>query len=127
MTFNRAKQRYATTHVDTVLVTKQVTLTIPRDSAVLRLTTDTTHAVSQARQGRATVRIVREPHYTTIYAHCDSASITKAVVAKIPQQQVSWGVNKWYKRGFYLFIGTTIALAIALLTKFFTISINRKT
>jgi hypothetical protein len=122
MTFDRARRRYATIHADTVTVTKQVTLMIPKDSAVLRIITDTTHVVSEARQGRATVRIVREPRYTTVYAQCDSAAIVRNVEAKFAQQQNHWGVSRWYKRAFWVATGSAIALTITLFFQRFTIT-----
>ena len=123
MTYNRALRKFAHVVTDTVEVRKIVTVTVPRDSAVLRLLTDTTHIVREAQQGRATVRIVREPTYTTVYATCDSAKMAQEIVAKMPRQSVYWGVSLWYKRGFWaLLVAISVAAAGYFLAKNFQIS-----
>lgn len=112
---------------DTVTVRQMVTVTVPKDSAVLRLVTDTTTVVREVRQGRATVRIVREPTYTTVYANCDSVQITKEAIAKVPRNNIMVGVNKWYKRGFYFLLIVLGVLCMGIwLSRYFTVNIARK-
>lgn len=112
---------------DTVTVRQLVTVTVPKDSAILRLITDTTTVVREVRQGRATVRIVREPHFTTVYANCDSVKIIKEAVAKVPRNNIIVGVNKWYKRGFFSLLILLGILCMGIwLSRFFTVNIVRK-
>lgn len=123
----RYERRHARTATDTVTVRQTVVFNVPKDSAVLRVVTDTTRIIKEVRQGRATVRIVREPTYTTIYATCDSMRIAKEAIAKIPQRVVSFGVPKSYKIGFYTLLILLIALIAGIyLSRFFTINIARK-
>ena len=112
---------------DTVTVRQVLTVTVPRDSAVLRLITDTTTVVREIRQGRATVRIVRQPHFTTVYANCDSLKITKEAIAKLPHNTILVGVNKWYKTGFWIVLLLFGILSTAIwLSRLWTIRITRK-
>jgi hypothetical protein len=82
--------------VDTTYVTKVETVVIPRDSAVLRLRTDTTFVKVIERQGRATVTIIRTPTETTARADCDS--IVKYVPVTVPcPPQLQIGVNELWR------------------------------
>ncbi|KAA9357247.1 hypothetical protein [Larkinella humicola] len=94
--------RKAETLVDTTYVTQVETVMIPRDSAVVRLTTDTTHVKVIERQGRATVTVIRTPTETTARADCDS--IVKEVRVQIPcPPQLIVGVNEnWRTAAFVL-------------------------
>lgn len=112
---------------DTVTVRQMVTVTVPKDSAVLRIVTDTTTVIKEIRQGRATVRIVREPTYTTVYATCDSVKITKEAIAKVPRNTIIVGVSRWYKTGFWIVLLLFGLLSTALwLSRLWTIQITRK-
>lgn len=112
---------------DTVTVRQMVTVTVPRDSAVLRLVTDTTTVIREIRQGRATVRIVREPHFTTVYATCDSVRISKEAIAKVPRNTIIVGVNRWYKTGFWVaFLLFGILSAAIWLSRTWAINVTRK-
>lgn len=123
----RYERKFAKTVMDTVTVRQQVVFNVPKDSAVLRIVTDTTHFIKEVRQGRATVRIVREPTYTTVFATCDSMRIVKEAIAKIPQKVVYFGVPKFYKFGFYALLLVLGLLATAIwLSRIFTIQIQRK-
>lgn len=112
---------------DTVTVRQKVTFTVPKDSAVLRIITDTTTVVREIRQGRATVRIVREPTYTTVYANCDSVKITKEAIAKVPRNTIIAGVHRWYKIGFWIVLLLFGILSTAIwLSRTWAINVTRK-
>lgn len=137
MTFQKAQRRYATTEVDTVYHT--VTTVVPRDSAVLRLVTDTTTVIREIRQGRAQIIYERNPRTTTIKANCDSVFIEKKVPVYITKQV--WGVDpKWkeqaedaerwatrWRTAFFVLLGLLAATVAAIwFLRTFTVSINRK-
>jgi hypothetical protein len=82
--------------VDTTYVTKVETVVIPRDSAVLRIRTDTTYVKVIERQGRASVTLIRTPTETTARADCDS--IIKYVPVTVPcPPQLIVGVNEHWR------------------------------
>lgn len=82
--------------VDTTYVTKVETVVIPRDSAVLRIRTDTTFVKVIERQGRASVTLIRTPTETTVRADCDS--IIKYVPVTVPcPPQLQIGVNEHWR------------------------------
>lgn len=123
----RYERKFAKTVVDTVTVRQQVVFNVPKDSAILRIVTDTTHIIREVRQGRATVRIIREPTFTTVFATCDSLRIAKEAIAKIPQKVVQFGVPKFYQYGFYVLLVILGILTAAIwLSRIFTVKIQRK-
>jgi hypothetical protein len=114
--YSRAKARYGTTTIADTTYTR-ITLTVPRDSVILKVRTDTTHLIERTRQGRATVTIIREPTYTTIRADCDSARRDTVVATRIITER--WGVDpayqeratKW-KTAFWVAIGLLLMAAL---------------
>lgn len=126
-TFKRCERKFGNTVTDTVTVVTPVTVHVPKDSAVLRVVTDTATLIREVRQGRATVRIIREPTYTTVYAKCDSVAITKNAIAKIPQKIVKVGVSRFYRYGFFALLILLGVLGIAFwLSRLFTVQITKK-
>lgn len=102
MTYRKAKNRYAHTVTDTVRISKEVILNIPKDSVKYRFITDTIPFYDEVRQGRATVRIEYKDKIVKIKADCDSASKSEIVTLKAPQEINTWGVNPWYEKGVYV-------------------------
>ena len=92
-TFEKAKRKYATNVTDTTFTT--VRTVVPKDSAVLRIVTDTTTVVHEIRQGRARIIFQRDPKTTVIKAECDSVVVEKKVPVYITKQV--WGVDPAYK------------------------------
>lgn len=126
-TLKKCERKFAKTITDTVTIKKQIVVTIPKDSSVLRIITDTTTLIREVRQGRATVRIVREPTYTTVYASCDSARIVKEATLRMPKNTIQIGVNKNWKYAFFVALGLLLLLITALwLNRIFTFKIERK-
>lgn len=127
VTERKCLQKFGNVLTDTVTVHQTVKLTVPRDSAVLRITTDTTVVVKEVHQGRATVRIVREPHYTYVTAECDSAQLAKDILIKYPRNTIKMGVATWYKYGFWVLVVLAIAtyLSYQVFTRF-NFNIERK-
>lgn len=80
LTYDQWAARYVSTKIDTTYQT--VNLTIPRDSVVFQVRTDTVPITHTVRQGRATLTFTRDRHTTTANCECDTASIQK----KVPQQ-----------------------------------------
>ena len=126
-TLKKCEKKFSRVLTDTVTVKKEVVVTIPRDSAIIRITTDTTRIVRQITQGRATVRIVREPHFTTVYASCDSARIVKEAILKVPKNTIIMGVNTFWKWGFWfvLFL-LLVGIGTFWLSRLFTVQITKK-
>ncbi|KAB7728123.1 hypothetical protein F5984_20470 [Rudanella paleaurantiibacter] len=137
MTFEKARRRYSTTEIDTVYQT--ISTVVPRDSAVLRVVTDTTTVVREIRQGRARIIYERNPRTTTIKANCDSVFIEKKVPVVITKQV--WGIDpKWKERAedaelwvsrwrtaAFVLLGLILStLAAIWFLRTFTVSINRK-
>lgn len=92
--YERAQLRFMKTVPDTTFT--RVTTTIPRDSVVTVVKTDTTHYIERVKQGRATVTIIREPTNTTVIANCDSLSKVQQVPTRIEKQE--WGVDPAYQQ-----------------------------
>ena len=127
VTLKRCERKFSQTLTDTVRVEKQVTLSIPKDSAIVRIITDTSTVIREIRQGRATVRIVREPTYTTVYAKCDSATIAQKILLKAPKNNIIMGVSKWYRLGFWISLGLLVVFTLAFfISRLFTITIQKK-
>jgi hypothetical protein len=99
--FESAFRKYGQTVTDTTTVTVPVVVTIPRDSAVIifenRTITDTSRVVIEEHNKTSWVRYYRDKDKTRIEGGCDSASIAKQVLAKVPQKQAIWGVDPSYK------------------------------
>ncbi|GAB2571781.1 hypothetical protein [Spirosoma areae] len=93
MTFQKAQRKFATNVADTTFTT--ITTVVPKDSAVLRIVTDTTTVVHEIRQGRAKIIYQRDPKMTIIKAECDSVVIEKRVPVYVTKQV--WGVDPAYK------------------------------
>lgn len=126
-TLKRCERKFSTILTDTVIVKKQIVVNVPKDSAVLRIKTDTTTIYKEIHQGRATVRIIREPTFTTVYATCDSLRIVKEAIAKIPQKVIKMGVSHFYKYAFFIVLAALALLCAALyLSRIWTIQITKK-
>jgi len=102
MTYRKAKSKYAKTVTDTVRISKEVILRIPKDSVKYRFITDTVPFYDEVRQGRATVKIEYKDKIVKIKADCDSASKTEIVTLKTPQEINTWGVSHWYEKAVYV-------------------------
>lgn len=116
-------RRYATVSYDTVAYTVKVPVIVPHDSVITIFKTDTTYLTKEKRQGRARITIVRTPQKTTVRADCDSTIIIKEKIVNIPTQSVHWGVNKWYKYGFWAMLITSLILALILFMQRFTFEV----
>lgn len=92
-TFEKAQRKYSTNVVDTTFSTYKTV--VPRDSAVLRLVTDTNTVIHEIREGRTRIIYQRNPKMTVIKAECDSVVIEKRVPVYIEKQV--WGVDPAYK------------------------------
>ncbi len=92
-TFEKAFRKYANNKVDTTFVT--VSQTVPHDSAVLHLVTDTTTVYKEVRQGRARIIYQRDGRTTLVKANCDSVVVEKKVPQYITRQM--WGVDPKFK------------------------------
>lgn len=105
MNYKKAKARYARTNTDTVTISKEVILAIPKDSVRYRFVTDTIPFYDEVRQGRATVRIQYKDKIVKIRAECDSATKTEIVTLKAAQEINTWGTNPLYEKGFFVLCG----------------------
>ena len=112
MTYRKAKARYAKTVTDTVRISKQVILSIPKDSVRYRFITDTIPFYDEVQQGRAKVRIEYKNKIVTIKADCDSATRVETVTLKAPQEINTWGIAPWYQTGFHIALGSVIPLIL---------------
>jgi hypothetical protein len=131
-TFKAAKRKFMSTVSDTTYTT--VTTTVPRDSAVLRIITDTTTVVHEVRQGRARIIYQRTPQTTLIKADCDSVIVEKKVPQYITKQV--WGVDPkykdqaaYYKTGFFGLLGFVVLclIVVYLLSRFkFSLGMERR-
>lgn len=81
---------------DTTYVTKVETITIPKDSVIIRTKTDTSRVLIRERQGRATVTLIRTPVETIAKAECDTIIREVRVTVPCPPQLII-GVNKWWR------------------------------
>lgn len=128
--YDRAKGRFQRTYTDTTY--QRIVLTVPKDSAVLRVKTDTTRIIETFRQGRATATIIREPMFTTVIANCDEVKKDTTVVVKTVSEK--WGVDPKFEKQAHTFkwlaIGLTALLVIGvgayLLIHQFRLSITRR-
>ncbi|RIV23625.1 LytTR family transcriptional regulator [Fibrisoma montanum] len=126
--FEKAFRKYGRTVNDTTYTTVQ--LTVPKDSSILVVKTDTTRIVERVRQGRATVTIIREPTNTTVLAECDTVVVEKRVPGVIRTQL--WGVDpkfekqaKRWRTAFLILAGLVIAvLAAVWFLKRFTVGVQ---
>ena len=128
-TYQRCFDKYgrSTTTYDTTRHTIRDTITIPRDSAVLVLKTDTTRVIEHFTRGKATVTIIRQPTNTTVLANCESTTIIREV--KLPSAIINntWGVAAWYKWAFWMLAGMVLVLLLVwYLTTRLAVSITRK-
>lgn len=105
MTYRKAKAKYAHTYTDTVRISKEVILKIPKDSVQYRFITDTIPFYDEIRQGRATVKVSYKDRIVKIKADCDSATVSETVTLKAPQEINNWGVNPNYEKGFFVLCG----------------------
>ncbi|RRB13425.1 hypothetical protein [Larkinella knui] len=103
---------------DTTYVTKTVTVTIPKDSAIVRTVTDTTRIFLTERQGRATVTLIRTPTETSAKAVCDT--IIREVRVTVPcPPELQIGVNAWWRvaalvlGGLLIISGMSLAMFVA--------------
>lgn len=112
MTYKKAKTRYANTVTDTIRISKEVILAIPKDSVRYRFITDTIPFYDEVRQGRAKVRIEYKDKIVTVKADCDSASKVETVTLKAPQEVNNWGATPWYQSAFYVAIGFILPLIL---------------
>lgn len=129
MSYERAVKKYGTTVFDTLVNVIQVPVVVPHDSVITTFKTDTTYYIKEEQQGRARVQIIRTPQTTVVRADCDSTTIIKEHIVRVPVQSVQWGVNKWYKYGFWIMVAlfAILALSIFLAQKFtFKIDIQKK-
>lgn len=97
-TFQRVKRKFGHMATETRTVTVMDTLTVPKDSVVLRTKTlyDTSTVYLTERQGRATVIYQRGPRETTVRAICDTLTVIKEVKAECPPV-VNFGVDPRWK------------------------------
>ncbi|MEA5458701.1 hypothetical protein VB796_06620 [Arcicella sp. LKC2W] len=105
MTYNKAKARYAKTKFDTVVVTKQVTATIQKDSVKYHFVADTIPFYKEIKQGRASIKIEYRDKIVKVKADCDSATKTEYVTLKAPQEINTWGTTPLFERGFFVLSG----------------------
>lgn len=112
MSYRKAKNRYAKTVTDTIRISKEVILKIPKDSVQYRFITDTIPFYDEVRQGRATIKVQYRDRVVTVKADCDSASKSETVTLKVPQQITTWGVANWYKEAFLVSIGCILSFII---------------
>lgn len=126
-TFKRCTDKFGNTVTDTITVQKTVSVTVPKDSAILRVVTDTTRIVEVSKQGRATVYLERTPQLTTVRAICDTLTITKTIAVKMPQTTTIMGVSPFYRKAFWVLLVLFLALCGAIyLSRLFTVQIIRK-
>lgn len=129
-TYQRCFDKYgrSTTTYDTTRHTIRDTVTVPRDSVVLVLKTDTTRVIEHFTQGKATVTIIREPTNTTVLANCESTTIIREI--KLPPTAITdntWGVANWYKWAFWMVAGMVLVLLLVwYLTTRLAVSVTRK-
>jgi PBP1b-binding outer membrane lipoprotein LpoB len=105
MSYNKAKTRYARTVVDTLTVTKKVTVTIPKDSVKYQFVTDTVPFYREIQQGRAKIQVQYQDRIVKIKADCDSTTKTETVTLKTPQEINTWGASPIYEKGFFVLCG----------------------
>ncbi|MGA0556547.1 hypothetical protein ACO2Q8_07850 [Larkinella sp. VNQ87] len=133
-TFNKAFRKFGHMGNDTTLVQIPVTVNIPKDSAMLVLKTDTTRVIREVRQGRATVRIIRDHTNTIVQANCDSIIKTITGKARVVTKKVTWGVDPKYRSQAKVWRIGAISLALLnvlaiggwLLLKNFHFTVTRK-
>lgn len=129
MSYEKAVRKYGHIVKDTIVTVVQIPIIVPHDSVVTTFKTDTTYYVKEVQQGRARLMVVRTPQITTVKADCDSTIIIKEHTVKVPTKSVYWGVNKWYKYGFWIMASlfAILTLSILIAQKFtFKIDIQKK-
>jgi hypothetical protein len=133
-TFQKAFRKYGHMANDTTLVEIPVTVTVPRDSVVMVLKTDTTHIIQEMRQGRATVKIIRDHTNTIVQADCDSVIKTVTGKTKVVTRTVNWGVDpkyesqakNWKTGAVALAAFNLVVLGLLLLSRKFTFTVAKK-
>ena len=129
VTYQRCLDKFGrTTNVyDTTRHTIRDTVTVPRDSAVLVVHTDSTRIVRHYTRGKATVTIIREPTNTTVLANCESTTIIRELKIPPANQNNTWGVATWYKWAFWMAVAMVLVLLLVwYITARLAVSITRK-
>lgn len=117
VTYQRCKDKFATTLTDSVTVTNTVSLTIPKDSIVTRWQNDTVTFVREIQQGRAKVIVEKTKYYTVVKADCDSATKTVTKIVKVKSDTNSFGVAPFWKYASLVLAGIAIVLFLVIRQK----------
>lgn len=118
-TYQRCKDLYGTALQDSVTLTKTVTVTVPKDSAVLVVDRQTlldtipfmyyVQSPNGARVMLKTVRLPGKVRQIEARADCPEKVITRTVTVKAPPTQNKFGVNPFWKTvaivEFFLILG----------------------
>lgn len=115
VTYGRFVRKFGHVGNDSATVVINDTVTIPKDSVILSLKTDTTTVHQVIQQGRAQIIYDRTKTVTRIQANCRDTTIIKEVPAKCPPV-TSFGIAPWYKTAFYV---TLFLLAVAVVAYIF--------
>ncbi|UHG93437.1 hypothetical protein [Spirosoma oryzicola] len=124
--FESAFRKYGQTVTDTTMVTVPVAVTIPRDSAVITVRTDTSRVIIEEHNRTSWVRLYRDKNQTRVEGGCDSATIAKDVLAKVPRKQAIWGVDPKYKTWMERWRTAAIVLFALIAVAFGLYSFTRK-
>lgn len=117
--FKRCSQKFANTVTDSVKVAVPISVLVPRDSVITSFVTDTTYLYKEVQQGRAKVIVERTNTITTVQARCDTVTIEREVMVRVPGPRVVWGVAPFYKKWFnYLLISQIFTLALCIFLYF---------
>jgi hypothetical protein len=126
MTYKKAVRKFAHVAKDSVTVTVQDTVIVPKDSIVTSFKTDTTffHKVYETVRSKLTIN--RTPKETQITAECKPDTIYKPVRINCPPV-AQFGVDPRYKTGFFIAIAVIgIGVIAFLFTYLFKLSITKR-
>lgn len=125
VTYKACKTKFGSNYTDTTYVTKQVIVSVPKDSINTVYRNDT-NFVKVVETARTILKIQKEPTYT--YITCQSKEIIKTLTVKAPCPPVpqNWGVSPYYRTGVFVLSGALL-LALICITILFLIKRNNFT
>lgn len=117
VTYKKCQEKFGTPQTDTVQVTVQVPVLVPRDSIITVTKTDTTYLYKEVQQGRARVIIERNPATTTVQAKCDTVTIIRDVPVKVPMKHYVFQdnpdkVSKFWKSAFWWMLAVNVLICL---------------